>query len=287
MGASLRTVLGVVFALSVFAPLAADHDSETASQQDIASQQETAAQYQGPDVERFLASARIKSIKNLGRGVTSPQLVTLERDGVTHDAVFKTIDERRPGLTQLRGGVTELNFQDSWQTEIPAYVVDVIIGLGMVPATVERRISNQIGSLQWWVTSMVAEADRAKQQLQPPDKEAWDRQVLKMRLFDALICNTDRHANNILVTADFQLRLIDHSRSFRPEREPRNPELLTRFSRSLLDGLRRLDPQDLRKRAGRYLDGGQMGALIQRRDAILALANRLIAERGEAAVIYP
>jgi len=249
--------------------------------------QETADQYQGVAAERFLASAKVKSIKNLGRGVTEPQLVTLERDGVTHDAVFKTIDERRQGLTQLRGGIIELNFQDSWQTEIPAYVVDVIIGLGMVPATVERRIRNQVGSLQWWVTSMVSEADRAARHLEPPDKETWDRQVLKMRLFDALICNTDRHANNILVTADFQLRLIDHSRSFRSERELRNPELLTRFSRGLLDGLQRLDPQDLRKRVGRYLDGGQLSALIQRRDAILTLANRLIAERGEAAVIYP
>ena len=32
----------------------------------------------------------------------------------------------------------------------------------------------------------------------------------------ARLYNTDRHLNNILITKDFQIRLIDHSRSFRP-----------------------------------------------------------------------
>jgi len=281
MPSPLRTLACVLLAAWCCAPLIATHNSA------ITGLQETAAQYQGPDAERLLSKGRVSGMRRLGRGVTSPYIVTLDLDGVRHDAVFKTIDERRLGLTQLRGGVTELNFQDSWQTEVPAYVVDTIIGLGMVPATLERRINNQVGSLQWWVASMMTEAERAAQQRQPPDTDAWEQLVLKMRLFDALICNTDRHANNILVTADFQLRLIDHSRSFRPEDTLRNPDALTRFSRSLLDGLAKLELQDLRRRVGRYLDGGQLGAVIKRRDAILALARQRIAERGEAAVIYP
>ncbi|HQX81342.1 MAG TPA: hypothetical protein PKW63_06255, partial [Vicinamibacterales bacterium] len=209
---------------------------------------ETVDQYQGAAAEQFLAKAKVKTVKDIGIGVTLPQKVTLELDGVTRFAAFKTIDEKRQGITQLGNAPPDINFQDSWQTEIPGYVVDTIIGLGMVPATVERRINNKVGSLQWWVVSMMPEAERAKQKLQPPDKEAWDRVVLKMRLFDALIFNVDRHANNILVTHDFQLRLIDHSRSFRPQRQLRDPQLLTRFSKSLLEGLGRLELQDLRKR---------------------------------------
>jgi len=248
---------------------------------------ETVDQYQGAAAEQFLAKAKVKTVKDIGIGVTLPQKVTLELDGVTRFAAFKTIDEKRQGITQLGNAPPDINFQDSWQTEIPGYVVDTIIGLGMVPATVERRINNKVGSLQWWVVSMMPEAERAKQKLQPPDKEAWDRVVLKMRLFDALIFNVDRHANNILVTHDFQLRLIDHSRSFRPQRQLRDPQLLTRFSKSLLEGLGRLELQDLRKRLNRYLSAAQINGLLQRRDAILELARTRVAELGEAAVIYP
>ena len=161
------------------------------------------------------------------------------------------------------------------------------IGLGMVPATIERRVQNKIGSLQWWVTSMMPEAERSKQKLEPPDKEAWERVVLKMRLFDQLIYNVDRHSNNILVTHDFDLRLIDHSRSFRAQKALRNPEQLTRFSKSLLEGIKRLTYEELRKQTSKYLVDAQIRTVIQRRDAILELAAKLVAEKGEAAVIYP
>jgi hypothetical protein len=105
-------------------------------------------------------------------------------------------------------------------------------------------------------------------------------------LFDQLIANVDRHLNNLLVTKDFDVRLIDHSRSFRINRTPDKPDSLQRFSQSLLDGIKRLEKKDLKKRAGKYLLDEQIDRLLQRRDAILALAKKRIAEKGEAAVIY-
>ncbi len=278
---------GVLVVVGSWAALSAQQAAPAARQAGPQPVLETVDQYQGDAAEQFLAKAKVKTVKDIGMGVTLPQKITLELDGVTRSAAFKTIDEKRQGITQLGNAPPDINFQDSWQTEIPAYIVDVIIGLGMVPATVERRINNRVGSLQWWVVSMMPEAERAKQKLQPPDKEAWDRVVLKMRLFDALIFNVDRHANNILVTHDFDLRLIDHSRSFRPMRQLRDPQLLTRFSKSLLEGLERLELQDLRKKLNRYLSAAQVNTLLQRRDAILELARTRVAELGEAAVIYP
>jgi hypothetical protein len=248
--------------------------------------QETAAVFQGEAAETFLRKARITSVRRIGTGVTDPERVTLTLDGVTRYAVFKSIDVSKPGVTEFARGAPEINFQDSWQTEIAGYIVDRIVGLGMVPATVERAIG-KVGSLQWWVESMMSEAERRKQGLAPPDEEAWNRQQFKMRLFDQLIYNVDRHLNNILITKEFELRLIDHSRSFRAMKELRDPSQLTRFSRSLLDGLTKLEYQDLRKRVGRYLTDAQVRTLLARRDAILALAKVLVAARGEAAVIYP
>lgn len=288
---TLQRLTGVlVVAVGAWTSVAAQQAAPPAGQAPAAVQApvlETVDQFQGPAAEEFLQKAKVTRVRNIGTGVTLPEKATLVLDGVERFAAFKTIDERRQGITQLGGGLTEVNFQDSWQTEIPAYVVDVIIGLGMVPATIERRINNKIGSLQWWVASMMPEAERTKQKLDPPDPEAWNRVVLKMRLFDQLIANVDRHANNILITHDFQLRLIDHSRSFRPDKNIRNPEQLTRFSKSLLEGLERLEYQDLRKRTNKYLSDAQIKAVLQRRDAILELARTLVAERGEAAVIYP
>lgn len=248
---------------------------------------ETADQFQGPAAEQFLAKARVRELRDIGTGVTLPQRATLELDGVQRRAIFKTIDVTKPGITQLSGGSSEVNFQDTWQTEIPAYIVDLMIGLRMVPATVERSINGQRGSLQWWVQSMMAEAERQKKGVQAPDEELFKQRLLKMHLFDQLIANVDRHMNNILITKDFDLRLIDHSRAFRQTQQLKDPTRLTRFSKSLLEGIQKLEYQDLRKRTNRWLVDGQIRALLARRDAIVALVSQRIAESGEAAVIYP
>ena len=248
--------------------------------------QETAAVFQGDAAELFLSKGRLVQMRDVGEGVTAPQRVILEYQGVRRQAVFKTIDVYKPGLTTVGSG-SEMDFQDSWQTEIAAYQIDRIIGLAMVPATVETYFNSKRGSLQWWVESMVSEDGRRKQGLAPPDEEAFARVNLKMRLFDELIYNVDRHLNNILVTKEFDLRLIDHSRAFRPVARLRLPAQLTRFSKSLLDALPTLEYQDLRKKVGKYLRDNQIRALLARRDAILALAKERVAAQGEAAVIYP
>jgi hypothetical protein len=241
--------------------------------------------FQGEAVEQFLLKARMTALRDIGKGVTHPQRATLELDGVTHFAVFKTIDESEP-IKQLQNS-TEVDFEDSWRTEISAYEVDKIIGLGMVPATVERRLNGRQGSLQFWVETMMPESERMKKKIVLPDVEAWNRSMFKVRLFDNLIYNVDRNLDNLLITKDFEIRLIDHSRSFRPFDMLKQPADLTRFSRSLLEGIKRLDEKDLSERLGRLLTHDQIRGLLRRRDAILALAQRTVEQNGEVAVLYP
>lgn len=248
--------------------------------------QETPA-YQGEAAEEFLRRARITRIRAVGTGVTGPRRATLERDGMVQDAAFKDIDFMRPGVTQLDDGTVVFNMQDNWRFEVAAYRIDRMIGLGLVPATVEREYRGIPGSLQWWVESEQTEAERLRNNVRPPDAEQWERQQLKMRLFDNLLFNWDRHGNNILVTKDFELRLIDHSRAFLAYDQLRREHELTRFSRSLLDGIERLTREDLRREVGRYIEGSKIDALLARRDRILGLAQTRIQEHGEAAVLYP
>jgi hypothetical protein len=242
---------------------------------------------QSPETERFLADAPILRLgKTLG-GVTFSRQAILELNGVTRFAVWKTIDEKKSGLTEFAARGGEINFQDSWRTEVPAYELDKLLNLRMVPATVSRSFNGSQGSLQAWVDLGMSEAERLKKKIPAPDPEAWNRQMFNVRVFDNLIYNTDRHGNNIWVTKDWTIILIDHSRSFRPFAQLRTETDLRRFSRSLLEAMEKLDRATLDAKMSQYLDRYQIDALLARRDLIVARARRLAKEQGEAAVLFP
>jgi hypothetical protein len=240
---------------------------------------------QGPQVEDFLLHAKITGMKLIPKGVTLPKKATLEMNGVTGYAVFKTIDEK-PDHPVTPGGDLEPEFQDSWRTEVAAYELDKLIGLGMVPATVERTYENTTGSLQLWVDSKMDEETRVKQKIHPPDQADWDKEVANLHLWDNLIYNTDRQAGNLLITESWKLCAIDHSRTFRPFAQLRDPKQLTRFSRSLLARLDTLTEPMLKEHLSKYLTQFQISGILKRRDAIEALAKKLVAQKGEAAVLF-
>jgi len=240
---------------------------------------------QGVELETFLTEAGITRSEGIDIGVTAPQKLTLQLNGLTHHSAFKSIDQFKD-VMRFDDGRMESNFRDSWKSEVAAYQVDRMIGLGMVPATVERAYRGQKGSAQFWVDVMMSEAERVKKKLQPPNPRAWAEMVGKARLFDNLIYNVDRHLNNLLITKEWEIVLIDHSRAFREWDRLKDPQQLTRFSKSLLEGLRRLNKADLDSRLGQYLTPNQINSLLKRRDLILQLAAKLAAERGEI-VWYP
>jgi hypothetical protein len=248
--------------------------------------QEGVSDFQGPGPEEFLTKARVTESHELGQGITRPLKLTMELAGQSHFGVYKNIDERKFGVMTFADGSSEVGFEDSWQTEIAAYRLDLMIGLGMVPATVERKVNGSTGSVQWFVDSTMPESRRIEKNVQPPSVEAWNRQSLNARLFDELIANVDRNLDNLLITRDWQIRLIDHSRSFRVRQSLDHPEKLTRFSRSLLDAIRKLDRKDVKRKLGRYIDDPQIDRLFKRRDLIVKLADQLAAAKGEAAVLY-
>lgn len=240
---------------------------------------------QGAALEDFLRRATVSDMRAIPIGVTKPRKVTLALDGVKRDAAWRVINDTRSGVTKV-GRERELDFEDTWRTDCAAYELDKLLGLGMVPATVERVISGERGSLTIWVENAITEQERRDQNRLPPDPEAWSRQVFKMRMFDNLIHNVDRNLGNSLITDDWQLRLIDHSRSFRKATTLREPDQLARFSRSLLDAMARLEKGELRAKLGKYITVFQIDALLERRDRLLELAKKVAAERGEV-VYYP
>jgi hypothetical protein len=241
----------------------------------------------GEEVESFLATAEVVKLKTLPVGVTSSSKATLSDRGRVLHAVWKTIDEHRQ-MIRFADGTFELNFRDTYKHEVAAYELDKLLGMGLVPPTVERKVRGQRGAMQLWIEEAMTEFDRRQRGLKADDPVQWNRQMHKVRLFHQLTYNTDfNNIRNILVTQDFRIFAIDHSRAFRLHEELMGEADLERFSRSVLDRLASLDEKLLKQGLGRWLTKRQIAALLERADLILARAEKLTAERGEKVVLYP
>jgi hypothetical protein len=242
----------------------------------------------GEEAEAFLRTAVVVSREPLGEGVTRSERLTL-RDGTrTCRAAWKTIHERKMGLQRLERGGLEFDFRDSWKSEVAAWELDKLLGLGLVPPTVERRIAGRVGAVQMWVERAMPEDELGRRHLEPPDLAAWNAQMHRVRLLHQLTYNTDyRNVHNVLVDASFRIYAIDSSRAFRIQHELMVPDDLVRFSRAVLERLAALDRPTVEARLSPWLEKMQIDGLLARRDLILALARKRVAEKGEAAVLDP
>jgi hypothetical protein len=118
---------------------------------------------------------------------------------------------------------------------------------------------------------MMDEGGRVKKNATPPaDKlQYWTEQLHLMRVFDQLIYNTDRNQGNMLIGEDWRLWAIDHTRAFRKHTTLRSPGQVVRCDRTVFERLKALDHETLSRELGRLLDGGQVRAILARRDAIV------------------
>jgi hypothetical protein len=241
----------------------------------------------GEAAETFLRTADVVRKKALGVGITGSDQYTLSDGTRTGKAVWKTIDEFKRGITSLEGGGVIVDMADSWKHEVAAYELDKLIGLGLVPPTVERTFGRTTGSLQLWVEGAMTEADRKQKKVSPPDTRAWNDQMYKLRLLHQLTYNTDsRNIRNVLLDPAFHIYAVDSSRAFAVYEDLRSEKELARICRSVLEAMKTLDRPTLDAKLGRWLTGPQIGTLLKRRDKIVTLAERRVREEGETAVLY-
>lgn len=237
-------------------------------------------------IRQFLLTAKVVKHKDLSKGVTRPLRLTLSDGVLTHDAVFSAFHETTP-IMKFPSGRTELDFVDSYAYNIAAYRLAELIGLdSMMPVTVEREYEHHKGSLAWWIDAKMDEGERRKQNLFAPDRTDWDRQMYRMRLFAHLVADTDRNTGNILIGPDWKIWMIDFTRAFRRSHELQAPTDLQKCDRALLAKLRGLTADAVASATKPYIGAAEVAALIARRDAIVALFEKLITERGEERVLY-
>jgi hypothetical protein len=130
------------------------------------------------------------------------------------------------------------------------------------------------------------EKARYLQKIDPPDRSRWNRQMHCVRVFDELIQNLDRNLGNLLISRDWRVHTIDHTRAFRAQHRLRRPDNLVQCDRRLLQQLRALDQVKLHRELWPFLAEREIEALLARRDEIVRHYERLIAGQGERQVLF-
>jgi hypothetical protein len=74
----------------------------------------------------------------------------------------------------------------------------------------------------------------------------------------------------MVITKDWRVWAIDHTRAFRTHNELKTPGVVTRCDRQVFERLKALDRDTLKKAVGPHLDDWQIRAVLARRDAIVA-----------------
>jgi len=237
-------------------------------------------------IEDFLLNARIGDTKGVNKGITNTRRATLSDGEMTHDAQIQTVDISKT-LFQPDNGPAEMNFRDSYLFNIAAYRLSRLLGLDDVPASVERRVQGAPAAVTWWVDDVkMDEGARRKKETNAQMSARTAGQIHIMRVFDELVANVDRNAGNLLWTTNGDMWMIDHTRAFRISTKLRTPKLLERCERGLLEKMRGLTAEAVKREVGDSLNKGEIESLLARRDAIVKLFEDMIAQRGERLVLY-
>ena len=226
------------------------------------------------EIEEFLKTAEIVGLADIPVGVTHPKSATLAPGGPVDRFAWKPLE---PGVRR--------GHYESYKAEIAAYELDKLLGLGMVPVTVERRIRGDLGAAVMWLSPTQSFKDLGGTPTPPTGHRGyWNIQLIRAKMFDTLIYNRDPNEGNWLVDPAWNLMLIDHSRSFTPGDDMAHENML-RVDRYLWERMQLLDEPTLTAAVGEWLSDAEIHAILERRDRMGEIIDALVAANGPAAVL--
>ena len=226
------------------------------------------------EIENYLRTVPILKLQDLSVGVTHPRKATLPPGGPMQYLAWKVIPPAR-----YEG------FWESYLSEIAAYEMDKLLELNMVPPTVEREYHSDRGAAVMWCSptkSFKELGGKGAPEAPPAYAALWARQIARAKMFDNLINNLDPNLGNWLVDPAWNLILIDFSRCFTPGRNMEHE--LTRVDADLWDRMKALTDASITQAIGKLIGTGERKAILQRRDRMQEIIDKLVKERGAAYV---
>ncbi len=223
--------------------------------------------------EEALRTEEIVDLVEIGDGVTNPWKATLVAGGLVEAFVWKDI---KPGIYQ--------GYWENYKAEIAAYELDRLLELNMTPPYVERRIDGELGAAGLWVDN----AETWKSMGGPPATSSmpprfigkYNWMLIRAKMFHNLIYNKDPNLGNWMVDPAWNIIIIDNSRAFTTDTDER-VHVLTRVDRDLWDRFVALDKATLATALGEWLTGGEIEAILERRDEMRKDIDELVEDRGE------
>jgi len=172
-----------------------------------------------------------------------------------------------PAVFQVRGG-------RGARKEVAAYRLDRLLALGLVPVTVEREVQGQHGVLQGRPLKWVTQADVQREALRGGGWCGLEPQFQLIFALDALIGNENRTIDSLVFDSDeWFLYATSHELAFGTSRglptylKARPPMPGAEVRRRL----GALDEPGLKAALGELISARELKAILQRRDAVLAL----------------
>ena len=169
--------------------------------------------------------------------------------------------------------------------EIAGYRLDRVLGLDMVPPTVEARYNGEMTGLQLWVLNCRPLPELKQKNLHAPDPVKWAYQLNRLYAFEDLVARiqgSPRVDPNPLVDPQWNLIVVDTSLAF-----TNNLALpyeigkdLNQIDRSFFDRIKALDKTTVQRAIGDLVNADAIDALFVRRDHIVKAFEKLAEQKG-------
>jgi hypothetical protein len=171
----------------------------------------------------------------------------------------------------------------SARKEIAAYLLDRQLGLGVVPATALREVQGQAGVLQARPLKWVTQTEVQQKQIRGGGWCDMEPQFQSLYALDVLIGNEGRTPDGVLfdstdwfVYASGNDKSFGNSKSFPPYLKAKPPAPGAELKRRAGT----LTAENLEKALGEYVDAKGRKAILERRDALVALPTAVPAASG-------
>jgi len=228
------------------------------------------------EMETYLKSAVPDHVENTAVGVTKPQHIFLKPGGPFTEMAWKVLP---PGMYN--------GYHESHKAEVAAYEFDKILGMNMVPPTVLRTLNGKEGAAVMWINGTKSFKELNGVPTPPGRYQAeWNRELVFAKMFDDLIGNPDPNLGNWLKDDEWNIVLIDHSRSFVAVKDM--PHELSRVHKGLWEKMTALTEEQLAASPlGQLLDKKELHSIFERRAIIAKTVEKLVKAKGNAAYLPP